>query len=228
MLAFLLFCSFLSFSARAQYNLVKLHLAQLPFGQTGIAYEKVFDRQFSVQLNAQAMWPNKGQNFITRRFISDDALRSSSLFGYAFTLESRAYTYEARSDAWKWYLGLFLRYSNYELESTFDSGVFERRLSGSLTNASGGFELGINYIYLNKWSFDVCFMGVGFARNELEVELETSEPDPNIGEIEDGLRSIPIIGSRILLQKEEPNLLRFSSGYGTLALRISVTVGMLF
>lgn len=228
MLAFLLFTIFLGTkSAQSQYLLVKTHLAQIPFGQYGIGIEKVFDKQFSLQLNAQYLPTNKGSNFINRAFTEKDEINSSSLKGYAFSLESRAYTLEARSEAWKWYLGFFLRYSHYETATDYDRAELNRKFEGSLTSASGGIQLGINYIYKNKYSLDVCFMGVGFARNEIDVQLFTEEESPNIGRLEDELRQIPILGSRMKLSKNEDGILEFKDSYGTLAIRFAVTVGII-
>ncbi len=228
MLAFLLFSIFLSSkSAQSQYLLVKTHLAQIPFGQYGIGIEKVFDKQFSLQLNAQYLPPNKGSNFINRAFADKDELNSSLLEGYAFSLESRAYTLEARSEAWKWYLGFFFRYSQYKTTTDYDKADLNRKLEGSLISASGGIQLGINYIYKNKYSLDVCFMGVGFARNQIDVQILTEEESPNIGRIEDELRQIPILGSRMKLSKNEEGILEFKESYGTLAIRFAVTVGII-
>jgi len=228
MLAFLLFISFLlAKPANAQYLLVKTHLAQLPFGQVGLGVEKVFNKQYSFQLNAQYLIPNNGSNFINRAFADKDEIKSSRLDGYAFSLESRAYTLEARSEAWKWYLGFFLRYSSYSTQTKFERKEMQREFTGSLTSSSGGLELGINYIFKNKYSFDFCFMGVGFARNEIEMEMLTDEESPSIGRLEDDLRKIPILGSRIKLSQNDEGILAYKESYGTLAIRFAFTVGII-
>jgi hypothetical protein len=215
-------------SLSAQYFLAKTHLAQLPFGQVGIGVERVFDRQFSVQLNAHYLIPNGGINYITKHFATEDELLDSRLKGYSFCLETRAYTYEGRTEAVKWYVGFFLRHSRYELESTLDFANVENELQASLSNYSGGVEMGINFILQNKYSIDFTMMGLGFARNELEASYQSQEENPSIGRIENGLREVPIIGSRFQFERSGPNSLEYREQYGTLALRITLTAGILF
>lgn len=224
MLAFLL-CSL---NGTTQYFLAKTHLAQLPFGQIGLGVERVFDRQFSVQLNAHYLIPNKGLNYITRKFATENELLDSDIRGYSFCLETRAYTYEGRTEAVKWYFGFFLRHSRYELDSKLEFGEVDNELEASLSNYSGGLMMGINYIIQNKFSIDFTMMGLGFARNKIEAEYRSEEVNPAIGRIENGLREVPIIGSRVQFERSGSNTLESNTAYGTLALRITLTAGILF
>lgn len=215
-------------ATRAQFLLPKLHLAQLPLGQAGIALEKVVDRQFSMQINVQGMWPNKGPNFVNRSFLDKDQIESSSLSGYAASLELRVYTRRARKEAVKMYGGPFLRYARYDMQTSYLSDSLARDLNGSLVSVAGGFQMGVQYIINNRLSIDWTFLGLGYARNELSGKVRTEETeDRPIGKIEDELSGIPLLGPLISLNEEEDALV-FRKTYGTLAFRFALTVGLVF
>ena len=216
-------------SASGQFFLPKLHLAQAPFGQFGIAIEKVWDRQFSIQLDAQAMIPNGGQNFITRNFLSKEELKNSILNGYSGTLEFRVYTRRGRNEAVKVYGGPFIRYSRYDMRTEYETDSLRRDLTASLTNMSGGIQVGVQYIINNRISIDWTIIGLGYARNRLEGKVVTEETsDRPIGRIEDDLSSIPLIGPRIGLNENDAGELVFLNDYGTIAVRIALTIGLVF
>lgn len=215
-------------SSKSQFLAPKFHLSGLALYQPGLALEYVIDRQFSFQLNGFYRPPVSNENWVIRSF-EHDGSTNNSLSGYNVSLEARAYTRRSRNAETKIYSGFFVRYYEYKLESNFNRNSVQYQLQGQLQNISAGLETGVNWIFNKKISVDLTFVAAGFASNQLQGTLIPSDMQAPIGALEDDMQGIPVIGNRIILERDNTEqLFRFTNDYKTLALRSALSVGLIF
>lgn len=222
------FCS-LANGSNAQFLVPKLHLGSLAFYQPGIGLEYVIDRQFSLQVNSFYRPSTSNENFIMRSFTDDGASKNNKLSGYNVSIEGRAYTRRSRNAETKVYSGFFIRYFNYKLNSDFNRDTVNYQFDASLRNISGGFETGVQWIIDKKYSIDFTFIALGIASNSFKGTVIPDDFEAPIGILEDEMQGIPFLGNRIILERDqEESLFRFSNDYKTLAVRATLSLGIIF
>lgn len=212
--------------ASSQIRVIKTNLIGAALRTPGLTFEKVWKKQYSLQIGAGGYVPSSEASLFLNPVLENREFTSAKRFGYTAVLEYRVYTQRARRDPTKPYISGFIRYYSYTSELNFKEESFDYTMDGKYSNASLGIQYGVQWIIRNKYSIDLTLVGVGISFNDLSGTVVTNDPEPKMGRLEDDFSEIPFIGSRFQFKGQE-GAYGFGDRFTTASFRVALYFGFL-
>ncbi len=105
--------------------------------------------------------------------------------------------YSKQSGPKGFYVGPWFRYSNrtFNLNYLENNYTYDYKAGG--TSVSLGFELGTQFLIADHIAIDLTFLGIGAARNNIFLNLETDDFTKTEASYENEFKDIPVLGDKI-------------------------------
>ena len=223
----LIFISILgALNVNSQIRVVKLNPVSAAFGAASLSFERVWDKQYSLNLTATYRPDIKGPDLLFTPSEEGWSLKGSQSTMWGGQIAYRWYTRKGRTQPAKPFFALFGQHHQWQARADYQEEQNTYRLNGEWNQTTVGLQYGVQWVIRDAFSIDLTLVGFGLAFGQLEGTGQT-QGEPNIGLWEENLGAIPLIGQRILMRGTD-SFYEFGENYRTIGLHSAIRVGVLF
>jgi len=162
----------------ASPNIAKFNLTSLAFKTFSFQYERIVDRKMSIALGFRFMpgsnLPFKSSilSFVDKHdTFLNTMIKGTKVGGYAFTPEFRYYLSKSANHGF--YIGSFVRYENFKINSTYlldgSVDITSIHLKGNLSVMGIGLMLGAQFKLTNRIMLDWWILGPYYTSNTFNL-----------------------------------------------------------